>query len=103
MQEDDFSRFRTTEMTILDGKETFGRWKPPSFLVERPAEENISVFRVNSSFEGRPDLISDQVYGTPLLDWVIIAFNNVRDPMNWPQSGSVIEYPSDTIVLPELL
>lgn len=103
MDLDDFSRFKRTPPTIIDGKETYGRWVPPNFLKTRPTDENIGIFRVTSAMEGRPDLIAFKVYGTPLLDWVLIAFNGVRDPLNWPRAGDSIEYPVDTVVLPALL
>lgn len=89
-------------MTIFDGNETFGRWGLFKFLTERPPEDMIKVYQVTSAMEGRPDMISNEVYGTPLLDWVLISFNGVRDPMNWPKSGTTIEYPVDNVVLPEL-
>lgn len=101
--DDSFSRFKKTPPTIVDGKETYGRWVDFQFLRERPDEEFIKVFQVTNPVEGRPDLISQAVYGTPLLDWVLIAFNKVRDPFNWPRAGEAIEYPADVIVLPELL
>ena len=100
---DDFSRFRQTQLVIFDGKETYGRWRPLSIFSRRPSDDQIDVFSVTSALEGRPDLISNAVYGTPYLDWVLIAFNKVRDPLNWPRAGDVIEYPLDSVVLPELL
>lgn len=100
---DQFSRFQQSEPIIVDGIWTYGTWKQPSFLLKRPTEDKIGVFRVSSALEGRPDLISYQVYGTPLLDWVLIAFNDARRSLNWPKSGDNIEYPSDAVVLPELL
>lgn len=103
MELDDFSRFKTTEPTIIEGKETFGVWRPLKIFSERPAEEFIAVFEVTSALEGRPDLISFSVYGTPYLDWVLIAFNQVRETLNWPATGDIIEVPSDVVVLPELL
>lgn len=103
MKLDEFSRFKRTPPVIVEGKETYGRWVMPGFLKTRPDESFIRVFQVTSALEGRPDLISFQVYSTPLLDWVLIAFNGVRDPLNWPRAGEMIEYPSDVIVLPELL
>ncbi len=103
MDLDTFSRLKKTPPTIVDGKETFGVWVQPDFLLERPSEDNIGVFSVTNQFEGRPDLISHRLYGTPLLDWVLIAFNGVRDPFNWPRAGDLIEYPLDTVVLPQLL
>jgi hypothetical protein len=100
---DQFSRFQASQPIIYDGVDTFGTWTQPSFLRERPQEDQIGVFRVTSPLEGRPDLIANQLYGTPLLDWVLISFNNARRSLNWPRSGDTIEYPLETVVLPELL
>ena len=98
-----FSRFQTTEPIIVGGNDTYGVWKQPSFLVTRPREDQIGVFRVTSALEGRPDLIAYKLYGTPLLDWVLISFNNARRALNWPKAGDSIEYPLDEVVLPSLL
>lgn len=100
---DNLSRFKTTEQIIVDGQETFGRWKPPDFLVTRPSTDNIGVLRISSAFEGRPDLISSQLYGVPDLWWVLVAFNNARDVLNWPKTGDLIEYPTENVVLPSIL
>lgn len=100
---DQFSRFQQTEPIIFDGVNTFGMWTQPSFLKERPAEDDIGIFRVTSALEGKPHNIANELYGTPLLDWVLIAFNNARGALNWPKAGDTIEYPLDTVVLPELL
>ena len=89
-------------MIINNNHETFGVWTKFNFLKVRPNEDQIKVFCVTSASEGRPDLISNQIYGTPYLDWVLIAFNNVRDPINWPTAGMIIEYPVDSVVIPEL-
>jgi hypothetical protein len=103
MNLDDFSRFRQTELIIIDGKETYGRWRPLSIFIDRPSDDNIKVFEVTSALEGRPDLISHAVYGTPLLDWVLLAFNKVRDPLGWPAVGDLIEYPVESTIFPLLL
>lgn len=97
----DFSRFRKTDMVIVDGVETFGVWTQPSYLITRPDEQYIGKFKVTSQYAGRPDLISHMLYGTPSLDWVLIAFNDVTS-LNWPETGVIIEYPSDSLVFPEL-
>jgi len=103
MELDEFSRLKRTEPTIFDGKETFGPWKQFNFLIQRPSEDLIGVFQVPSALEGRPDMIAFHVYGTPLLDWVLIAFNNARGALNWPRTGDLVEYPLDSVVLPEIL
>lgn len=100
---DQFSRFQQTEQIIVDGVDTFGLWVQPSFLKKRPLEDNIGVFRVTTATEGRPDLIANELYGTPLLDWVLISFNKVRRTLNWPRAGDSIEFPLDVVVLSELL
>jgi hypothetical protein len=100
---DDFSRFKNTELIVVNGVETFGRWVPASFLTIRPPEDQIGVFQTTSQTEGRPDLISYAIYGNAQFDWVLIAFNNVIETLGWPRAGDLIEYPLDTVVLPELL
>jgi len=97
----DFSRLRKTDMVIVDGVETFGVWTQPSYLIARPDEQQIGKFKVANQYAGRPDLIANTLYGTPLLDWVLMAFNNVTE-LNWPSAGTIIEYPVDSLVFPEL-
>jgi hypothetical protein len=100
---DEFSRFKSTEETLFDNNETIGSWVQPSFITNRPTDDLIGVFRVSSALEGRPDLISNQLYGTPLLDWVLISFNNARAALNWPRAGESIEYPVRSLVIPEIV
>jgi hypothetical protein len=100
---DEFSRFGKTELTTFNGREVFGRWKPLRLLTERPSDEFIGIFQVTSALEGKPHNISHAIYGTSLLDWVLIAFNGVRDPFGWPRAGDAIEYPLEEILFPELL
>lgn len=99
---DEYSRFTTTSLVIYKGEETFGKWGSYNFLKVRPAEEYISTIIVSPELEGRPDLISQQLYGTPKLDWVLIAFNAPKDVLNWPRTGQAIEYPAEELVVPEL-
>lgn len=99
----DYSRFAKTEKIILDGSETYGKWVEFSFLKQRPNDDDIGVFRVTSATAGRPDLIANAIYGTPLLDWVLISFNNARGALNWPKAGDSIEYPEERVVVPEVM
>jgi hypothetical protein len=98
-----FSRFQTTESILVDGKKTLGTWDPPNFIKEKPDKEFVLTYHVTSKTEGRPDLISNAVYGTSDLSWVIIAFNKPRNTLNWPKTGDTIEYPTQSIVMMELL
>ena len=99
----EFLRLFNTDLVMTKGELTYGAWATPSFIKTRPSDNQIRTFKVTSALEGRPNLISLQLYGTEHLFWVLIAFNNARGVLNWPRSGDVIEYPLDSIVLPELL
>ena len=99
---DDFSRFYSTDEIVYNGNETFGRWKEPSFIATKLSDNKISMLVVSSQVEGRPDLISQELYNTPLLDWVLIAFNGVRDPLNWPKAGDTIRFPVESVVFPAI-
>lgn len=79
-----------------------GAWQRPSWLIHRPEHDRIHTYYVTNRTEGRPDLISNEVYNTPYLDWVIVAFNNPLENLNWPRAGTTIEYPDDSVVYTEL-
>ena len=96
------SRYRKSEMIIVDGMETVGTWNQPSYITERPESQFIQKFYVTNALEGRPDLIANIVYGSAELDWTIIAFNNPSEILNWPRAGEYIEFVDRTIVFGEL-
>lgn len=105
-----YSRFNKTPAIVFDNQETFGAWEKYSWLKERPADKYITTMLVSNQYEGRPDLLSNIIYGTPLLDWVLLSFNAIhnndkeaRNILNWPKSGQVIIYPQDIIVFPEVV
>lgn len=102
----DFLRFGNTEKTIVDGKETYGLWNQPPWLKEKPDDSDMVSYVVPSNHDGRPDLISYEFYGTPLLSWVIIAFNarffhsDARDVLGWPKTGTLLKMPTRSLVYP---
>lgn len=98
----EFSRFFQTDEVIVEGKETVGVWNPPDFIKKRPEDDKIGRFRVTTQTEGRPDMIANEIYGTPKLQWVLISFNKIRDPLNWPRAGDTIEYPVEEVVFPQV-
>lgn len=93
-----FSRFKTTESVLYQGKETISTWKKPSFLTKEISQSLVYSFQVTAEYNGRPDLISNRLYQTPFYDWVLLAFNNVTDTLNWPPTGLIIKYPDKTLV-----
>ena len=48
---------------------------------------------------GRPDIISQNIYGTTNLWWFILWFNNVSDPWNDLRDGMMIKYPQFEMVI----
>lgn len=99
-----FSRLRFTDAVIVDGQETFGLFDRPDFLDIRSIDDDqVIEFTVRPPYVGHPDLIANDVYGSPRLDWVVVMFNNPRETLNWPINGSIIRLPSASLVLPEVL
>jgi len=48
---------------------------------------------IPNGMEGRPDLISNSIYKTPDLWWLICAANNIIDPFEELTSGKKIKIP----------
>ena len=100
---DSGSRFQFTEPILVPDPhgnmtETFGLWTPPSYIKTRPAPELIGKYTVTAGRGMAPHLIASDLYGTPYLDWILIAFNNAYNVLNWPPVGSVIEFPVSSLV-----
>jgi len=102
-----FSRLKETQAIITesdgDRVETFGLWKEPSFLTQKldPQLEVIHI-RVDSRRAGRPDLIANDVYGSPSYFWVLLAYNKPQEIFGWPKNGTVVLAPTAQIVLSSL-
>ena len=96
-----FSRFKDTDLIkSVNGVDTYGLFKKYSFL----DQDNVSVdstikIVIDSTLAGRPDLISTKLYSTPIYDWIVIMFNRVQNPFEWPKIGDVIKAPSKSIVM----
>lgn len=97
-----YSRFKTTNVVTHKGALTYGAWNRPSWLIQRPNDNQIGKHVVLPSQEGRPGIIARSIYGSQYLYWVLLAFNDVQNPMGWPKAGVVIEYPIPELVLPTL-
>ncbi len=98
-----YSRFFNTPLTKIEDKETYAVWDVPVFISNGVEADRTITLVVDPSYEGRPDLISYDYYGTVGYAWVIMAYNNVRNTLNWPKAGDVIRFPIDTEVTRELL
>lgn len=99
---DSESRFRKTEIIPINGEFSFGLFKPPSFLDPvNLRDSDIIQFKVRPPFARSPWRIANNVYGNPLLDWVVIHFkpNQPLNVLNWPENGTIILLPSPNVVL----
>jgi len=97
------SRFKSTPNIIFDGVITKSSWQKLTILKSEPDPADYTTYTVKSIMEGRPDLISDDVYRTPMLDWVIITYNRANEVFNWPKTGQIIKIPKQELFMPELL
>jgi hypothetical protein len=69
------------------------------FLVLRKSlkleEDSTDTFIiVTQQYEKRPDLVSNDAYGTTDLWWAIYEFNNIRDPLFELKSGQILRIPA---------
>lgn len=56
--------------------------------------KQFTVGVIPAGYEHRPDLISNLFYGTVTKDWVIVMFNNIKDPFQELNAGDRILIPS---------
>jgi hypothetical protein len=55
----------------------------------------VDVGYIPAGYEHRPDLISELFYNTVTKDWVIMMFNNIKDPFQELNVG-------DRVLLPKI-
>lgn len=95
-----YDRFNENTPIMVDGVMTYGLWEPPAFLdnIDDIPADQIFSFLVDSSMENKPNAIALKIYGSEFLDWVLFAFNNVINTMNWPKAGTVVLYPGRSLI-----
>jgi hypothetical protein len=93
-----WSRYKFSDaITTEDGTRTFGLAKLPD-LLQNITEEDLISFKVESGYEGRPDLISQDQYSTPYYAWLIVMHNSPLNPFGWPKKGDRILIPDPLLV-----
>lgn len=53
----------------------------------------VEVGKIPPGYEHRPDRISELFYGTVTKDWMIVMFNNIKDPFQELNVGDKILLP----------
>jgi len=61
----------------------------------RLKSSKFKVAYIPAGYEHRADLISDLFYDTPIYDWLLLYFNDIKDPFNELNVG-------DRILIPEI-
>jgi len=96
------SRFKLTDLINFRGNIVPGLMTRFDFLDNLSNDETINV-EVLGPMAGRPDLISNRLYGTPDYKWILIMLNNVTNPFDgWPKAGTTIKAPTNQAVWREL-
>lgn len=97
------SRFKNTELISINGNIMPAMMKKFDFLQkDKLTDDQIVKIEINNDRAGRPDLISNDLYGTVLFKWILYLFNNVQNPFGWPKASTVIEAPTSAAVWREL-
>ena len=103
MAQNQQSRFGISDPIIVDGASTYGMLTKYPFLT--PAnltQEQVTKLTITPDLAGRPDLIAQKLYNSPVLDWVVVLYNKPLNPVGWPANGAVINAPLASVVLPAL-
>lgn len=66
-----------------------------SEYLSRLQNSEYTVGYIPAGYEHRPDLISNLFYDTVTFDWLIVMFNNIKDPFQELNVG-------DRILIPKL-
>jgi glutathionyl-hydroquinone reductase len=64
-------------------------------FIDNLKNREFEVGYIPAGYEHRPDLISNLFYNTVTYDWMILMFNNIKDPFQELNVG-------DRILLPKL-
>lgn len=59
-------------------KKTVGWWERNPDFTKR-ADDDIVIKSLPAVYNGRPDLLSYDIYGNNNLEWVILQYNNIVD------------------------
>lgn len=84
------SRYRL--LKLVETPENLKRIESPD-KIDLAASPLDQFYVVPPGEEHRPDMIAYTVYGDPLLWWVILKANNVKDPFNIP-ANAVLRIPA---------
>lgn len=91
------SRFVSGGETASNG-DALGWWTP---TVYNKSTNDYDVL-ITPQLAVRPDIIAYIAYGTPLLSWFVLQYNDIINPLDLVE-GRTIQLPSPTSILTKLL
>ena len=86
-------RTKFYQQTRIDGVPELDFLYNSLSYIDKTLEYPVSMYRLTSRDIMRPDLISYRAYGTVSLWWVILAFNDIENPLTDLEPGMLIELP----------
>ncbi len=91
-------RYNKGGTTAANGS-NIGWWQRTVF----PTSADDMVFNLPQKYEGAPDLLSYDVYGTDLLGWFVMQYNNLIDVENEFVTDVTIRLPTKSRLMSQLL
>ena len=85
-----------SEIYEFNGKQVrsiVGNTEADKFIEEKGDLYKFKVGWIPAGYEHRPDLISQVYYKTPNYWWMILLFNNIKDPFEGLNTGDRIFIP----------
>jgi len=61
------------------------------------------IIEILEAEAGRPDVISQRVYGKPIYAWLVLQYNNIVDPVVELVPGAVIEMPTHSRLVLDII
>jgi hypothetical protein len=101
IEKDPQSRFSLSTPIVFNGVETFGLLTQFPFLDPNNLQPtDIVTLKITPDLARKPWAISQMLYNSPVLDWVIVLFNKPLNPVGWPAIGTIIKAPAASVVIP---
>jgi len=98
-------RYTGTSKIIYQNRETLGKFHNYPWLIIKPNESQIKLYKVTTKTAGDSRRIAQAIYGDHNLFWVFAAFNSkwysdagAMNIFGWPSAGQVIYYPTFSVI-----
>lgn len=97
---DKMSRGRYTVGGISESMPTRIGWWDRTLFRKDPSD---FPYTLTPRYNQRPDLLANDLYGTPTLMWLVLQYNSIIDINTEFVTGAVIQLPSKSRVFSQIL